>query len=105
MTDAPDATIALADALDLVDQLERRCCDPGRSPRMAGIRDAIERAKALVEEAGEPATVAHLLEDAGAQVGRLQIGCCAPGRFPLYAGVLEHLTTAQLRMGPDMHAD
>ena len=96
-----DAATHLDAALTTVDKLDRLCCDPGRSPRMAALRDAIEGAKAAIDD---PAGVAARLEDAGAQVGSLQIGCCAPARMPLYAAVLDDLTRARLAAGPDMHA-
>ena len=104
MTDSNAALAALDAALAKVDQLEARCCDPGRSPAMVSLRKQIGSARSAVEVA-DGAAVVILLEEAGAHVGRLQIGCCAPNRMPLYAGVLEDLTMARLTGGPDMHAD
>ncbi|MEX1281130.1 MAG: hypothetical protein AB1Z57_08175 [Acidimicrobiia bacterium] len=101
-TEPPPATATLDEALELVDELERRCCEPGRSPRMSALRTTIDRARSSIDT-GEPERVAALLEQAGAQVGHLQVGCCAPNRLPLYAGVLERLTLTRLRVGPDMH--
>ncbi len=97
---AMDATPLLDDALATVEKLDRLCCEPGRSPRMAALRETIVRAKAVDVS---PDAFAGLLEDAGSQVGSLQVGCCAPGRLPLYADVLEALTRARLAAGPDMH--
>jgi hypothetical protein len=95
-----DATPLLDDALATVDKLDRLCCEPGRSPRMAALRETIVRARATDVS---PDVFVELLEDAGSQVGSLQVGCCAPGRLPLYADVLEALTRARLAAGPDMH--
>jgi hypothetical protein len=96
-----DAATHLEAALTTVDKLDRLCCTPDRSPRMAALREAIEGARDAIDD---PAEVAARLEDAGAQVGSLQIGCCAPARMPLYAAVLDDLTRARLAAGPDMHA-
>lgn len=96
-----DATALLDETLTVVDKLDRLCCDPGRSPRMAALRDTITRARGATDA---PDSFADLVEDAGAQVGSLQVGCCAPARLPLYAEVLEGLTRARLAAGPDMHA-
>ena len=95
-----DASAAFDVALTAIDALDRLCCDPGRSPRMATLRKTVLDARVSV---GSPDVLGELLEDAGAQVGRLQVGCCAPGRLPLYAEVLESLTRARLAAGPDMH--
>lgn len=97
-----DALVSLDEALDKIDELEQRCCEPGRSPAMAALRQKITAAQAAVAASDESALAEHL-EDAGAHVGRLQVGCCAPGRMPLYAAVLEDLTRARLWAGPAMH--
>ncbi|NND84487.1 MAG: hypothetical protein HKN46_05000 [Acidimicrobiia bacterium] len=96
-----DAAALLDEALVVVDKLDRLCCEPGRSPRMAELRRTIVEAR---EASGDPIEVGELLEQAGAQVGSLQVGCCAEGRLPLYAEVLAGLARAQLATGPDMHA-
>jgi hypothetical protein len=103
VTPSPDLAPAFS-ALDACEtalrQLEAKCCDPGRGPRMTELAITISDARRGVERAaGDPAEAARalaLLEDAGAQVGRLQVGCCAPGRLPLYATILVGLTTVQL---------
>lgn len=95
-------TDALADASDALNQLEARCCEPGRSPRIAALRAKLEQVRELLtaapaDGAGADATF-ELLEQAGAMVGALQIGCCAPNRLPLYARVLERLTAIQIEL-------
>lgn len=101
MTAAPDdrSAAALDDCRLAVDELDRLCCEPGRSPRMAELaatihaaRIAIER---IVDDPGAVDRVLALLEDAGGQTGRLQVGCCAPVRLPLYSRILDGLTTTR----------
>ena len=82
-------------------ELDMKCCDPGRSPRMVELGMALTEARVKLRAATvDPTTGAtaalETLEEAGAQVGRLQVGCCAPGRLPLYNEMLENLTKAQL---------
>ena len=92
------------DALDscdaALDELDRLCCEPGRSPRMqalgAKLQDARRELTVLNGGSADPKATLSLLEAAGADVGSLQVGCCAPGRLPLYTEMLEALTTAQL---------
>ena len=89
---------ALADCAEAVAELDRRCCDPGRSPSMAelaaGIDALRERLPGLTEEGARARFVADL-EALGGRVGALQVGCCAPDRLPLYARILERLTSMQ----------
>jgi hypothetical protein len=90
---------ALADCDAAIEKLDKLCCEPGRSPRIAALGQAIDEARTSVSDldgsaAASDATVA-LLEVAGGQTGALQVGCCAPNRLPLYERVLENLTTAQ----------
>ncbi|MCP4965914.1 MAG: hypothetical protein GY926_11830 [bacterium] len=93
------------DALDActgaLGELDMKCCEPGRSPRMAELAATLTEARVKVRAvtidpgSGLPAAMSTL-EEAGAQVGRLQVGCCAPDRLPLYAEILENLIKAQL---------
>jgi hypothetical protein len=106
MSPAMDETLApafdaLDDGVEALTKLEKTCCVPGRSPRMAELGATISSARSALEafrdgDSSEPVTDA--LEDAGGQVGRLQIGCCAENRLPLYARILNDLTTVQLTM-------
>lgn len=96
---------ALDDAAAAVADLDARCCEPGRSPRMAELSGALDAIRASVPEAtGAPLDSAALdrvltaIESAGGMVGALQVGCCAPNRLPLYARVLERLTTVQIEL-------
>lgn len=81
-----------------LDELEARCCEPSRSPRMKALAETLGEARGLIAgltaDADEDA-VRTTLEDAGAQIGRLQVACCAPARIPLYATILEGLMTTQ----------
>lgn len=85
-----------------MDKLEKLCCDPGRSPRMADLRQAILKARELASESLDrrtsPDDARQQLEAVGAKVGALQIACCAPKRMPLYAEILESLNAAQIRV-------
>jgi hypothetical protein len=97
MTDLSRARTALRDAHEALDVLEAGCCVPTRSPRMADLRETLNRAEAELEAAQHetgPAVIATL-EHAGAQIGSLQVACCAPARLPLYTRILADLTTAQ----------
>jgi hypothetical protein len=94
------AFAALDDCDTALSRLDAGCCEPGRSPQMRALADALGQARVGLDHLGdEPgaadAVLAHL-EDAGAQVGRLQVGCCTPKRLPLYTRILKGLTTAQL---------
>lgn len=100
---SPDLTLAhaaLDRCSDTLETLEARCCEPGRSPRMAELATALAEARSrlgTLDDGPEaaPRLLAHL-EETGAKVGRLQIGCCAPNRLPLYADLLAGLTEVQL---------
>ena len=85
-----------------MDKLEKLCCDPGRSPRMADLRGAILTARRLASDSLEkrtsPDDARQQLETVGAKVGALQITCCAPKRMPLYADSLEGLNAAQIQV-------
>ena len=100
------ADLALDDCAVALEQLEARCCDPGRSPRMAAPGETLAAARRHLGDlaTGDDASRSALagLEDAGAQVGRLQVGCCAPNRLPLYADLLEGLTRAQLAINASL---
>lgn len=97
---ANSPTAALDDALAALHELEARCCEPGRSPRMAALRAELDAVRVLLPEAqtkaaaGDAALAAA--EQAGAMVGALQVGCCDPGRLPLYTRILERLTSIQI---------
>jgi hypothetical protein len=98
----PDLAPAIA-ALDDCDaalrKLDAGCCEPGRSPRMQALSEALASIRAEVDllDAHEaPDALLGLLENAGAQVGSLQVGCCTAQRLPLYARLLEGLTVVQL---------
>ena len=102
-----DAALAhLDDCAAALDQLEARCCEPGRSPRMRALGETLAAARINIEGIADDASAANValveLEDAGAQVGRLQVGCCAPNRLPLYADMLEGLTNAQLAVNAEL---
>lgn len=102
MSTTPDlqpAYAALDDGMAALTKLDKTCCVPGRSPRMAALSEAIGAARAALDThtaGGDAGAVTAALEAAGAQVGSLQIGCCAPSRLPLYSRILEDLTTVQL---------
>jgi hypothetical protein len=95
---------ALDVALSAVDELDRRCCEPGRSPRLAALAVKLREMRSLALSADEhsPGESLALLEEAGAMVGAVQVGCCAPNRLPLYATVLEQLNILQRELAP-MH--
>ena len=95
---------ALDSAVSAVDELDRRCCEPERSPRLAALGDKLAGIRRVAAEADEVRSdvVLPLLEEAGALVGALQVGCCAPNRLPLYASVLEQLNILQRELTP-MH--
>ena len=98
MPDLGAVRTALDACTEIVADLDRRCCDPGRSPNMKRLGETIDRARGLVDGTDAPAVEAFWaeVEDAGAQVGRLQVACCAPGRLPLYTRVLAELTAARM---------
>ena len=100
------AFAALDDCAAALDQLEARCCEPGRSPRMRALGETLAAARSNIEQMTDQEASAEValieLEGAGAQVGRLQVGCCAPNRLPLYADMLEGLTSAQLAVNAEL---
>lgn len=99
MPGTPTAAEALGDAFEALDKLERLCCEPGRSPRMAEIRETLIAIEALGVDDPDPDGVDAIMEHlevGGARIGALQVGCCAPGRLPLYQRLLERLTQVQL---------
>ncbi|MEA1903579.1 MAG: hypothetical protein U9N56_08650 [Actinomycetota bacterium] len=90
------------EALDKCDKalqkLSDSCCEPGRSPRMAGLAETLNRGRErlrVADDASDPGQIIAEFEDAGAQIGHLQITCCALNRMPLYADMLGELTKAQ----------
>ena len=100
MTDPLTAVrTALDDCGVAIEKLDALCCEPGRSPRIAALADAIGEARSSTAEldgtVGTAEATIALLEEAGGQTGVLQVGCCAPGRLPLYERVLANLMTAQ----------
>lgn len=102
MTNLHPALAALDTCDKTLDKLDKLCCNPGRSPRMAKLAETVADARRGLDDVDADQTLAanvlaHL-EDAGAQIGSLQVGCCAPARMPLYATFLENLTQAQLSL-------
>ena len=95
---------ALDKAQSNLAELDRRCCDVGRSPRLAALATKLSEIRQAANRPGgvEPATVSELLQEAGAMVRALQVGCCAPNRLPLYAQLLEQLNVLQRHLAP-MH--
>ena len=83
-----------------LDELDSRCCEPGRSPRMADLARTLDNIDSAIErtvtESADAEAIIAELEAAGAQIGSLQVGCCAPDRLPLYAEILQQLTEVQL---------
>jgi hypothetical protein len=81
-------------------KLDAGCCDPGRSPRMRALAEALGASRLALERVGGAPESADdaiaALEDMGAQIGRLQVGCCTEKRMPLYARMLVDLTDAQI---------
>jgi hypothetical protein len=96
--------VALNTAQSTLDDLDRRCCDAGRSPRLAALAAKLTGIRHAARQQGgaEPDELDELLQEAGAMVGALQVGCCAPNRLPLYATLLEQLNVVQRRLTP-MH--
>lgn len=94
-----EALNALTAAERALDELDRGCCEPGRSPRMAALADTLSMARSgLAHINGDDSradVVIQHLEDAGRQIGALQVTCCAPARMPLYAELLESLMKTQ----------
>lgn len=99
-TELATARSALTAATAALEALQARCCDPGRSPQMLAIEEAVDAVRRDLESAlcneEHADRLLTRLEDVGACIGRLQIGCCAPNRLPLYAEMLEKLTIVQL---------
>ena len=97
-------TQALDVAAVTLAELGRRCCDDGRSPRLAALDSQLQRIRAELGrlDGCDQDDVVALLEQAGATVGELQVGCCAPDRLPLYATLLEQLNIVQRHLAP-MH--
>lgn len=95
---------ALVMAQATVDELERRCCDVGRSPRLAAVAVKLTELRQAAEQPDgvEPETASRWLQEAGAMVGELQVACCAPNRLPLYTSLLEQLNFVQRHLAP-MH--
>ena len=100
MTDEPltSALAALDQCESAVRRLHKMCCEPDRSPRLAGIESELAEARSSL--LGVPADssledVLLTLTAIGSQVGTLQVECCAPARMPLYAETLENLTATQ----------
>lgn len=85
-------------------ELDRRCCDVGRSPRLAALATKLTEIRQVADRPDGPEreTARELLEEAGAMVDALQFGCCAPNRLPLYASLLEQLNVLQRHLVP-MH--
>lgn len=92
------ARAALDDALAAVERLDKLCCEPGRSPRMARLRETIESGAAVNAVDADAVERVATLVDAGGQVGSLQVECCTPARMKLYASVLDDLATAQMAL-------
>ena len=104
----PSPMVELDAAVDALNELDARCCDPGRSPRMVALRNQLDQVRELLplastDETGAAATLAAL-EQAGAMIGALQIGCCAPNRLPLYARMLDQLTKIQIEINRTLPA-
>jgi hypothetical protein len=101
---AEPVAVALDTAQSTLDELDRRCCDAGRSPRLAALAAKLTEIRhAAHQPVGvESDVVDSLLQEAGAMVGALQVGCCAPNRLPLYATLLEQLNVIQRHLTP-MH--
>lgn len=99
MTDQTDAPGLLAGAEQTLARLDKMCCEPGRSPRLAAIAGDLADARVKFDLFdGNPADadeIVTLLEGTGGRIGRLQVGCCAPARMPLYADLLTSLTELQ----------
>lgn len=96
--------VALETAQSTLDELDRRCCDDGRSPRLTALAAKLAEIRQVASRPGgvEPETASELLQEAGAMVGVLQVGCCAPNRLPLYTTLLEQLNVVQRHLAP-MH--
>ncbi len=93
------ALAALDDCDAALAKLDRTCCLPERSPRVAALAEALravrERLDLVVADPETAEVTIAGLEDAGAQIGRLQVTCCAARRMPLYDRMLEGLNTVQ----------
>lgn len=96
----------VAAALDIarttLDELERRCCDGGRSTRLAALASKLTEIQQLAEQPGgvDPDAASTSLREAGAIAAALQVECCAPNRLPLYTLLLEQLNVAQRHFVP-----
>lgn len=107
-----NAFSALTSADLALEELEARCCVPGRSPRMTALAESLQSVRddlgrlSSHEDLDVEALVSKL-EDVGGQVGSLQIDCCAPSRLPLYAEMLSNLNKIQrsvrIATGESMH--
>lgn len=95
-----DARRALDDFEEALAKLDAGCCDPGRSPRMLALAEALAVSRKALDEVGAEADSARglngVLEDMGAAIGRLQVGCCTEKRMPLYARMLDDLAVTQI---------
>ena len=107
---ANDALVAAHAAVDACDmmatELDKQCCDPGRSPqmiRLAGTLRLIRSSLGKIDDnpAAADAAIGQIV-NAGAQIGRLQVSCCTPARMKLYSRILKELTTAQLAVSAAM---
>lgn len=81
-----------------LEELESKCCQPLRSPRMAALDDTLTEIGRLLPSASDRAAAESLvskLDDAGSQLGGLQVTCCAPARMPLYTNMLTDLMKLQ----------
>ncbi len=100
MIDQPLATVALDEATEALNELDERCCEPGRSPRMAALCSQLDSVRELLPAASSDTSIAAAtlaaLEEAGAMIGALQVGCCTPNRLPLYTRMLDQLTKIQI---------
>lgn len=92
------ATALLEGANATLVELESKCCQPLRSPRMAALADTLKEIEGLVPSAADAAVAESLvsqLDHAGSQIGGLQVTCCAPARMPLYSSMLTDLMKLQ----------
>lgn len=99
---AESAIAALGTAQAALDELDRRCCDIGRSPRLDALAAKLSEIRLTVLDPGgaDPGSVSALLRETGAMVRALRIECCAPNRLPLYATLLDQLDVVQRDLVP-----